>query len=110
MLMEKMGYILSEAPLFLFMVWFTIRLVQYRRWRRQRPVFSDIDRRLLFGTARRRSESATFCFKFILAIVATTLVGILEFIALAPLGAALLTGALILTSATIVQRILPLED
>lgn len=110
MLMEKIGYILSEAPLLFFMIWFAIRLIQYRRLRRHQPVFSESDRRLLFGTDQRRSESATFYFKFALAIVATTLVGILEFITLAPLGAALLTGALLLTSAIIVRRILPLED
>lgn len=110
MFMEKIGYILSEAPLFLFMIWFAVRLIQYRRRRKREPVFSDVDRRLLFGTDRRRSESATFYFKFAGAIVATTLVGMLEFITLAPLGAALLTGALLLTSATIVRQILPLED
>ena len=110
MLMEKIGYILSEAPVFFFMIWFAIRLVQYRRRRRHQPVFSDADRRLLFGTDRRRSESATFYLKFALAIVATALVAVLEFITLAPLGAALLTGALLLTCATIVQQILPLED
>jgi hypothetical protein len=93
------------------MIWFAIRLIQYRRRRKREPVFSDVDRRLLFGSDRRRSESATFYLKFILAIVATTLVGMLEFIALAPLGAALLAGALLLTSATIVRQILlPLED
>lgn len=110
MFMEKIGFILSEAPVLFFMIWFAVRLIQYRRRRSHQPAFSDADRRLLFGTDRRRSESATFYFKFALAVIATALVAVLEFIALAPLGAALLTGTLLLTSATIVRQILPLKD
>lgn len=110
MLMEKMGYILSEAPLLFFIAWFTIRLIQYRRLRKHEPVFSESDRRLLFGVRRPLGDSASFYLKFAAAILATALVGVLEFITLAPLGAAVLTCVLLLSSAMIVRQILPLDD
>ncbi len=110
MLMEKMGSILSEAPLLFFMIWFSVRLIQFRRLRRRQPVFSDSDRRLLFGGPRRRSESATFYLKLTAAAVAMALVAAVEFVTLAPLGAALISGALLLTAAAIVRHVLPLDD
>jgi len=110
MLMEKMGYVLSEAPVLFFMIWFAVRLIQFRRLRRRMPVFSDSDRRLLFGAGRRAGESSAFYLKLAAAAVATALIATLEFIALAPFGAALITGALLLTSAAIVRHVLPLDD
>jgi len=41
-----------------------------------------------------------------MAILAVTAVGYLQFITLAPLGAAILSGTLLLTSAMIVRRLL----
>ena len=110
MLMEKMGYILSEAPVLFFVIWFTIRLIQFRRRRRKQPIFSEIDRSLLFGNRKRRSETITFYLKLSLAIVVAAAVTVIEFITLAPLGAAVITGALLLTSGMILRQILPLDE
>lgn len=108
--MEKLGYLLSEAPVLIFVVWFAVRLIQFRRRRKKQPTFSENDRRLLFGNPRTRPTTLTIYLKFALAIIAVTAVGILEFIALAPVGAAILTGALLLTSAVIVHQLLPIDE
>ncbi len=110
MLMEKMGYILSEAPVLFFVIWFTVRLIQFRRWRRRQPIFSETDRWLLFGNPKRRSETRQFYLKLSLAIVAAAAVVVLEIITLAPLGAAIITCALLLTSAMILRQLLPLDE
>src|SRR5258707_13137603 len=110
MLMEKMGYILSEAPVLLFVIWFTIRLIQFRRRRKKQPIFSETDRWLLFGNPKRRSETIKFYLKLSLATVVAAAVTVIEFITLAPLGAAIITGVLLLTSAMILHQLLPLDE
>ena len=104
--MDRIGYFLSEAPVFFFVIWFSIRLVQYRRYRQNRPIFTENDRRMLFQRPKDQPSSFIFQLKLALAILAVTIVGYLQFIALAPLGAAILSCTLLLTSATIVRQLL----
>jgi hypothetical protein len=47
-----------------------------------------------------------FSLRLAIAILAVTAVGYLQFITLAPLGAGILSGTLLLTAATIVRRLL----
>lgn len=110
MLMEKMGYILSEAPVLLLVVWFAVRLFQFRRRRNKRPLFSETDRQLLFGGAKNNSTRLRTYLKLFVAVLATVAAGFVEMMALAPLGSAILTGALLLTSAAIVHQLLPLDE
>ena len=93
--MEKLGYLLSEAPVLVFVVWFATRLFQFRRRRKNR---------------RSRTNPVMFYLKLALAALAATAASIVEFVVLAPLGATLITGALILTSATIVHKLLSFDD
>ena len=65
---------------------------------------------LLFGNPKRRSETIRFYLKLSLAIVAAAAVAVLEIITLAPLGAAIITGALLLTSGMILRQLLPLDE
>jgi hypothetical protein len=104
--MDRVGYLLSELPVFFFMIWFAIRLVQYRRHRRNLPIVTENDRRMLFQRPKEHPGSSRFCLRLILAILAVTAVGYLQFTTLAPLGAAIVSGTLLLTSATIVRRLL----
>ncbi len=108
--MEKLGYLLSEVPVLIFVMWFTVRFVQFRRWRNNQPLFSEFDRRTLFGRPKNHRGTLKFYLKLALAALAVSAVGVLEFIALAPFGAAIMTVALILTSAMIVHRLLALDD
>jgi hypothetical protein len=104
--MDRIGYLLSELPVFFFVIWFAIRLVQYRRYRNNLPIITENDRRMLFQRPKKHPGNFRFCLRLILAILAVTAVGYLQFITLAPFGAAILSGTLLLTSATIVRRLL----
>ena len=106
MLMDKLGYLLSEIPLLIFIVWFAVRFFQYRRRKDHRPSYSETDRELLFGTPRQRPAKTEIYLRLALAIGAVTMIGVLEFLVLAPLGAAIVTTSLVLTSTAIVHHLL----
>jgi hypothetical protein len=61
---------------------------------------------MLFHRLTDRPSTFRFYTKLAFAILTVTVVGYLQFIALAPLGAAILSGTLLLTTATIVRRLL----
>jgi hypothetical protein len=103
--MERIGYLLSEIPVFLFVIWFAVRLVQYRRYRNNLPIATENDRRMLHGPTDRPS-TFRFYAKLALAVLTVTVVGYLQFMTLAPLGAGIVGGTLLLTAATIVRRLL----
>jgi hypothetical protein len=104
--MDRIGYLLSEIPVFLFVIWFAVRLVQYRRYRHDLPIVTENDRRMLFHRPKGRPGNLRFSLRLVVAILAVTVVGYLQFIMLAPLGAGILGGTLLLTAATIVRRLL----
>ena len=106
MLMDKLGYTLSEIPLLIFIVWFAVRFFQFCRRKNHQPSYSETDRELLFGKPRQRSAKTEVCLRLELAIVAVATVGVLELLVLAPLGAAIVTTSLVLTSTAIVHHLL----
>ncbi len=106
MLMDKLGYLLSEIPALFFIVWFAIRFFQFRRRQNHQPSYSQTDKELLFGTRRRRRAKIELYLRLALAIVAVSAIGVLEFLVLAPLGAAIVTTSLVLTSTAIVHHLL----
>jgi hypothetical protein len=107
--MENFGYLLSEAPVFVLVVWFAVKLVQFRRYRRNQPVFSETDHQLLFGRVKPDLSSPVFRLRMARAILAVTAAIYLEILVFAPLGAGILAGALIATSAAIVHQVLMLD-
>jgi hypothetical protein len=104
--MDQIGYLLSEIPVFIFVIWFAVRLVQYRRYRNNLPIVTENDRRMLFHRPTDRQSKFRFYAKLALATLVVTAVGYLQLITLAPLGAGILAGTLLLTAATIVRRLL----
>jgi hypothetical protein len=104
--MDEIGYVLSEVPVLLFVIWFAVRLIQHRRYRRNQPIYSDKDRQLLFS---KTPEAPVFCLGLARAILAATAVTYLEILTLAPFGAAILSAALLLTSAASVRWFLVLD-
>jgi hypothetical protein len=106
MLMDKFGYLLSEIPALIFIVWFAVRFFQFRRRQKNQPSYSETDKQLLFGTPRQRPPKTTVYLRLALAIVAVTTIGVLEILVLAPLGAAIITTSLLLTSTVIVHHLL----
>jgi hypothetical protein len=107
---EKLGYVLYELPVFFLVMWFGIRLVHLRRYRRNQPIFSDDDRQLLFGRAPVSVKSPIFRVRLARAILAVTAATYVEFLVLAPFGAGILAGALLLTSAAIVRWMLTMQS
>ena len=104
--MEDIGYILSEAPFLVLIIVLAIKIVAWRRERLHRPAFSDQDRRALFRAAAYGPEQWQFYPRFLLAVFGVLAAGWLQFIALAPLGAAVLTATLVISSAAIVRSVL----
>jgi len=101
--MDSIGYVLSEVPVLFFVIWFAFRLVQYRRYRRNQPIYSDKDRQLLFSRANTTLEPPVFRLGLARAILAATAATYFEILTLAPFGAAILSTALVLTNAAIVR-------
>ena|SRR5262245_29452925 len=107
--MEKIGYVLSEAPVLFLVMWFAVRFVQFRRYRNKRPIFTAADKLLLDAPPRIPPRTRLFYYRFVAAILAVTTLGILEFVVLGPFGAAITSGAFLLTSASVVRYMLFLE-
>ena len=107
--MDRIGYVLSEIPVLLFVIWFAFRLVQYRRYRRNQPIYSDKDRQLLFSSTKTTLEPSVFRLGLARAILAATAATYFEILTLAPFGAAILSTALVLTNAAIVRWFLVLD-
>ena len=87
-------------------IWFAVRLVQYRRYRKNQPLFSEHDRALLFPQSKIDLGSPIRRVKFARCILLATTATYVEFLVLAPFGAAILSVALVLTTAGIVHGIL----
>jgi hypothetical protein len=104
--MEDLGYILSEAPLFVLIVWSTVKVIRWRRSRENRPGFSDNDKHVLFHAAQHAPQRRQFYLRFFLTVLAATALGLLLMVVLAPFGAAILAGVLVLTSAAVVHQIM----
>lgn len=104
--MEHIGYFLSEAPFLVLIIASSLKLVAWRRSRANRPVFGEDDRRILYQTAHYGPSSWQFYPRFFLAVFAVIAVSLLQFIALAPFGAAILTASLVLSCAAIVRGVL----
>ena len=104
--MEKLGYIISEAPVFFFIMWLGIRLVHIRRYRENRPLVTEHDWRMLYDRAKLSFVSPIMRLKLARSILAATAAVYVEFLILAPLGAGILSAAILLTTASIVKGIL----
>jgi hypothetical protein len=101
--MELIGYILSEIVMLLFVILVALGLIVLRRKNNGQPAFTDHDRRLLFHWPARGALTPKLCFKFGIASLLFSFVGVLEILLFAPFGAAILSGTLLMTSAGIVN-------
>ena len=104
MLMDRMGYILAEAFTLLTIVSFTKGFLYLRRGREPRRFLSRADREIFFRPLRLPARASNRFFRYLIICIATVIAAGVETIVLAPFGAAILTGALVVTSTAIVQR------
>jgi hypothetical protein len=107
--MEHIGYILTEASTYILLVWFTVRFVHYRRWRRNQPLVSAADYRLLHSRPRITRGSLEFYVRFFAAVLAVGVTGLLEIVVFGVFGAAIVSGTFLLTSVALVRHILQFE-
>ena len=104
--MEELGHVLAELPVLVLMIWFAIKIVQWRRSRANRPRFSEDDRRILFRQSPYAPDNWRFYPRFTLAVLAVMISGFLQVTILAAFGAAIITAAFVLTSAAVVHGVL----
>lgn len=104
--MDKIGYIISEAPVLILVIWGAICLIRYRRWRRQEPLYSADDAALFFPQNKIDLRSPATWLKFARCIALATAATCVEFLTLAEFGAAILSVSLMLTTAGIIHRVL----
>jgi hypothetical protein len=97
--MESIGYIVSEVTILLFVLFLGVGIVALRRKLYGRPAFTQRDRKLFFGHSRREISlfalgKAAILFSFFAAV---------EFVVLAPFGAAVLSVIMLVTLLAVVR-------
>lgn len=103
LLLEKLGYMLSEGVM---LVWLMLGMFGWLILRRRisgRPAFSNQDRALLFNTSPAVVSLPKLCLRFFVAVFLFSSIGALEVLVFAPLGAAILSVALLFSCATVVN-------
>ena len=104
MLLDRMGYILAEGFTLLTLISFTKGILRLRRGRRAGRFLSRADREFFFRPIKLTASAPVRFFRYGLIFLAVAILGAIEIIILAPLGAAIVTSILLLTCATIVHR------
>ncbi len=103
MLLIKMGYILSELFTMALVVALAEGILRVRRGLRGRQMFTDTDRRLLKEPIRVTGSAPVRYLRYSLSFTLVVIFGAIEIAIVSQFGATILTGALLLTSATIVR-------
>jgi hypothetical protein len=98
-----MGYILSELFTMLLVAALAEGILRVRRGLRGRQMFTDTDRRLLKEPIRITGSAPVRYLRYSLAFTLVVIFGAIEIAIVSQFGATILTGALLLTSATIVR-------
>jgi hypothetical protein len=106
MVMEELGHVLSELPVLFLMMWFAVKIVQWRRARENRPQFSEDDRSMLFRQSPYPPDNWQFYPRFTLAVLGVMISGFLQVTILSAFGAAIITAIFVLTSAAVVRGVL----
>jgi len=102
-LLNQMGYIFSELFTLLIVIAMTKWILLFRRGLNARQWFTDKDRRLLKEPLRVTGNAPVRYLRYSLVFTLTAIFGAIEITVIAQFGAAILTAALLLTSAAIVR-------
>lgn len=102
---EKFGYLLWEGITLLIVIFGGIGLLVLRRKSRGKPGFTNQDHELFFGDSKIKLSKPKAVLTLGLAVILCFVIGVLEFIVLAPLGASLLTSIIVLTCLGIVYKL-----
>ena len=99
-----MGYILSETFMLLVVISSTKGILRLRRGGGQRRFLGRDDRQVFFQPIKLTASAPVRFFRYAVIFTLVVTTGAIEIIILAPFGAAIITGALLVTCATIVRR------
>jgi hypothetical protein len=103
---DKLGFVLWEGLTLLTVIFGGIGLMVLRRKFSGRPAFTNQDRQLFFGRSQVRLTRARLLLNFSIAVLSCLLIGVLEVLTFARFGTGVLTVVLVLTSLTIVRKLL----
>ena len=106
LLLEKFGYMLWESLMLVYLIVGTLGWLTFRRRMTGRPAFSNQDRALLFNTRPATVSVPKLCLRLVAAVFLFSGVGALEMFAFAPLGAAIVSVAMLFSCAAVVNMIL----
>ena len=104
MLLDRMGYILAEAFTLLTVISFTKGILWLRRGRGQHRFLSCADREVFFQPIKLTASAPVRFIRYGVIFISVVTLGAAEIIILAPFGATIVTGVLLVTCAAIVHH------
>jgi len=102
-LLDRMGYILSETFMLLVVISSTKAILRLRRGRGRRRFLGRHDRQEFFQPIRSTASAPVRYFRYAVICTSVLTIGTVEIIILSPFGAAIIAGALLVTCTTIVR-------
>ena len=103
MLLDRMGYILSETFMLLVVISSTKAILRLRRGRGPRRFLGRHDCQEFFQPIRSTASAPVRYFRYAVICTSVLTIGTVEIIILSPFGAAIIAGALLVTCTTIVR-------
>lgn len=103
MFLDGIGYILSETFMLLVVISFTKGMLHLLRGRSQRRFLGPDDREAFFQPIKLPASAPVRFFRYAVTFTLVATVGAIEIVILASFGAAIVTGALLVTCAAIVH-------
>lgn len=104
MLLDRIGYILSEIFMLLVVISITKGILRLRRGRDPRRFLGRSDREKFFQPIKLTASAPTRFFRYAVIFILVATIGPIEIVVLSQFGAAIISGVLLVTCATIVYR------
>jgi hypothetical protein len=103
-LLDRIGYILSEIIMLLVVISSTKGILWLRRGRGQRRFLGRSDRKKFFQPIKLTASAPMRFFRYAVIFTLVVTIGPIEIVVLSQFGAAIIAGVLLVTCATIVHR------
>jgi hypothetical protein len=103
-LVDRIGYILSEIFTLLMIISITKGILRLRRCGDPRPFLDQSDREKFFQPIKLTASAPTRFFRYAVIFTLVATIGPIEIVVLSQFGAAIISGVLLVTCATIVYR------
>jgi len=104
MLLDRLGYILSETFMLLVIISLTKGILCLRRRPSERRFLGQDDVEAFFQPITLAASAPVRFFRYAIIFTSVAAIGAIEIFILSPFGAAIITGALLVSCAAIVHR------